>query len=276
MYKWVDADGSHHSFGNRFRQAYRIKLPKKNGGAHHLAYIQKLHDMSGSQLLRMAESHVEELGGTRLTLQDASFIHCGRHEFDLGFRSLLVHGETWYERHGYVVLKGISPRSQMAARDAMHAFSRIKVVPLRDVVRQQVALLKEGRSYTCDDGRLFSTVPPVTLAAASASTILRARRELLAIIESASHDARLGTWLPTLGCAQYAKFMRAMYGSRMASSMVALTKVGDVSTPTLTEFKRANHFRRVSHRILWGKDITIGRTRVVQSAGDDGTPGPQN
>ena len=251
MYKWVDTDGSHHSYGNRYRQAYRIKLPKEKGGTHHLAYIQKQHGMSGSQLLRLAESHVKELGGTRLTLQDASFIHCdgGRHEFDLGFRSLLVHGETWYERRGYVVLKGISPRSQMAVRDAMRVFSRIKVAPLRDVVRQQVTLLKEGQSYTCDDGHLFST-KPVTLVAASASAIMRARRELLAILESASHDARLGTWLPTLECAEYAKFMRAMYGTRADGSSVALTKVGIVSTPTLTEFKRANHFRRVSHRIL--------------------------
>jgi hypothetical protein len=33
-----------------------------------------------------------------LYLQDAAHIHCGHGEyFDLGFRSLLSHGQTWFE-----------------------------------------------------------------------------------------------------------------------------------------------------------------------------------
>lgn len=277
MHLWFDTDGSHHTFGDRYRMAWRIKLPKK-GGAHHLAALQKQPGYGGAQLLMMAETYVaKDLGGSRLTLQDASFVHCGPDghpkghpkgpkkptdiEFDLGFRSLLVHGKTWYERQGYRAIRGISEKSQDATRVAVKAFSEVDVKAVREAVRRQIELLQDGRTYVCDDGSLFSsalTVAPEQERDAPAQrtrpAVLKDRMRLLRILETAPNDARLGTWLPTLSCEDYAAFMRLMYGTRTGPS-TALTRVGGERTPTLALFKRANRFRRTSHRILWAKDL---------------------
>jgi hypothetical protein len=169
-------------------------------------------------------------------------------DFDLGFRWLLSHGRTWYELRGYVATTGITPEARRAVTDAVRTFAALEVAPLLEAVRRQV----EKRPYACADGSMFSAVPPATVDAPFPA-VLRARRALLALLQSAPKLARLGEWLLSLPCRE---FMRAMYGTRMNNRpVVALAAVDGVRTPTLVEFKRANRLHRMAHRIVFSKTV---------------------
>ena len=242
-----------------------IRDAKKPGGDHYLVYLNRTCNLGGAQLLRMAERYVaERLGGGRLTLQDQSFISCNGNsdsvaagDFDLGFRSLLSHGQTWYEIRGYAATSGITPEARRAVTVAVRTFAQLEVAPLLEAVRRQLRLLVEKHPYACADGSMFSAALPLqTTVDAPFPAVLRARRVLLALLQSAPKGARLGEWLLGLPCREYAAFMRAMYGTRHnARPVVALTAVDGVRTPTLAEFKRANRLHRMMHRIVFSKTV---------------------
>jgi hypothetical protein len=252
---WEDGGTTYH----QYKRAFRVRAPD------FLVYLRKTRMLSGAQVLRLAERFVRDrLGGTRLTLQDASFITCDdrRTEFDLGFRSLLAHGRTWYERQGY------APSGKGAAavrRRVAVAVATYAAFPVRRVAEAVAAQMRHLRStknatWTRVDVGVFTSASTAQPAKASRARVLRARAQLLTQLSSAPPGATLGRWLLTLTCSHYAAFMRAMYGTRMGDTSITVAETGGVRTPTITLFKRANAMRRLSHRILWIKCFACSKT----------------
>lgn len=270
MIKWTDRDDG--TKFAQFRRLFCVSLPPGAGAGDdaYLVYLRKSRAMSGTELLRMAERvAAAELGARRLYLQDAAHIQCKKDEFDLGFRSLLAHGCTWYEIQGYELadLRRRSTQALLAHRadvgDAVRTYGAIRVKGVADAVERQVAALRASLASPASlaSRALFFAAPRRNKEEEkekekekASEVLLRARARLSVLLHRAPDAALLGPWLLSLGCDEFALFMRTMYGTRFGPG-VAIAEAGGVRTPSLTEFKRANWLRRNSHRLLWVKKI---------------------
>lgn len=261
---WEDADD-----GTRYHQcgmAYRIREPADGDGVHFLVYLKKTRKNNGAEVLQAAERFVaDQLGGKELRLQDASFISCkNRNMFDLAFRHLLTHCRTWYESQGYQVVGAWAARLRESVGCAIVKYATVPVVRVLDAVRlQTVALSRPDATWTPADISLHNSLETDEHDAVPSSTrlcVLRARRRLQALLETAPKGSELGVWLPGLPCADYAFFMEAMYGGRLdRHPRWAIADVGGVRTPTMELFKRANGLKRYSGRIKWAKRLSARR-----------------
>jgi len=173
-------------------------------------------------------------------------------------RSLLAHGETWYESHGYRLSSKAGRRLRLSVADAVHEYSKFPVSRLLKAVRKQVVALRiTGVTWTHADPKMFSSSPDLSHATNTTRIrILHARNKLMSVLESAPHDAMLGQWLLALTCVQYSTFMRTMYGTRFGDVSTALAEVGGVRTPSFPLFIKANGLRRNSHKLAWIKDLS--------------------
>lgn len=264
--KWTDKDGVEYvQYKRLFCVTIRRRRLSSDGDAY-LMYLRKGGGLGGSALLRMAERVAAvELGARRLYLQDAAHVECARDgpiEFDLGFRSMLAHGRTWYEIQGYQPVWSTTLRSdsrlvavRLGVGAAVRAYRALRVKDISDAVELQVSALRKSevaapssptsRTLFFAHANADSGVPK-----AKANAVLGARVKLRALLRGAPAGARLGEWLLSLGCEDYAFFMSAVYGTR-AGPGVAIAAAGGVRTPGLAEFKRANWLRRNSHRLSW-------------------------
>jgi hypothetical protein len=241
----------------------------------HLVYLRKTPSFRGAQVLECAERFVRtELGGSTLQLQDASFVSCTRsQDYDLGFRSLLRHGLTWYERLGYSPEGLPASRRRAAVIKHMKLYSSLPVDALGSAIEKQVSDLQSGAAWRPTSPRLFNaSLRTVSGVPASREQVLRARRGLLRLVKSASVGARLGPWLSSLDCSDYAHFMTAMYGDWRGEQNrnVAVAAVAKTVTPTIREFEAANALRRFSHRTTWVKQVTADsglRTADLRTCG---------
>ena len=265
----------------QYRSLFRLQEPDKKHGDAYIVYIRKGNKMNGNVLLRMAESIAKDLGAKRIFLQDAAYIYCksktssnaSKSEFELGFRSMLSHGQTWYELHGYYPIMTSSSSQIAKVKKAVELYAHLHVQPIIVAIELQIAALRDGFAWKpasqlmftsskfSDDGLEPHNIEPQTL-----SSMLRSRRKLLKLLRTAnskdsrdSRDSRdsnamLGEWLIKLDCNDYSHFMRSMYGAR-EGPCTSIEEVGGVRTPTLSEFQRANWLRRYSHKISWYKNL---------------------
>ena len=245
----------------QFRSLFRLQEPDVRGVAY-LVYIRRDNEMSGSMLLHMAETiAADKLGAKQIRLQDAAHIHCrGKVEFDLGFRSMLSHGQTWYQLQGYhPIMRGARSVSKEVAdvATAVRAYARLRVKPIILTLELQIAAMRDGLAWKPVSRSLFTSSKSTegyNKEKKTLSSMLRARLNLLKLLRTADSDASLGAWLLRLGCNDYSRFMRSMYGTR-AGPGASVEQTGGIITPTLSEFKRANWLRRYSHRLSWFKDL---------------------
>ena len=275
----------------QFRSLFRLQEPDSRGVAY-LVYLRRDKAMGGRALLRVAERIAATLGAKRMRLQDAAHIYCrgNRIEFDLGFRSMLSHGKTWYQLSGYRPAMGERTVEREAAdvERAIRAYARLPVRPIVDAVESQVAAMRAAMRASMRASGDKASWEPVSRSLffsgdvdeykpaerKKASAVLRARVSLLKLLRTADADADkklrlLGPWLLSLGCNDYSRFMRSMYGSR-AGPGVAIEQAGGVRTPTLAEFERANWFRRVSHRLSWNFCLGVGCAATQTKRGASG------
>lgn len=239
------------------RRAFNVSDPKRPGGAHYLQFLRKTPQYTGAHVLKAAEQVVIERGGTTLHLQDASFIRCSTDiEMDLGFRELLAHGSTWYERHGYAVVGAAARRMRASVADAIRLYADIVVEDIASAVRKQVlALWRPDATWTPVDGSLYNSMNPGT-GTQTRLAVFRARRRLQTMLDKAPKGAKLGAWLLSLSCRDHSFFMEAMYGDRYGRApRWAIAEVAGVRTPTLALFKRANALKRFTGRIVWSKKL---------------------
>lgn len=241
---------------------FRVESPSTPGGPHYLKYLRKTTMRSGEDVLHEAERRVSEsMGGSELQLQDASFIMCSESQaaYDLGFRYLLVHGQTWYEARGYRVVGSAAKAMRARVHRAVIEYAHTPVDAVTRGIREQLARLAHPEAkWTFVDTSLHNSSASMSTFEPSQPkhTIIRARRRLLALMNSAPPKALLGPWLSTLLCTEYAFFMEAMYGDRYgARPRWAIAEAGGVRTPTLALFKRANALKRYTGRIVWGKRL---------------------
>lgn len=231
----------------------------------YLRTLKRTAARTGTDALIAAEAAVVAAGGRALELQDQAFkeIDCdGRNAtFDLGFRSLLATGRTWYEARGYAVVGGRASAARRRIALALEAFRRVPVARILDRVREEVAMLAE----THDDTAAVVMADAAGLMQAAGNnysprhpTIRALRRErglLLRQLEAAPAGIALGDWLLSLDACGYAAFMRRMYGAVQGRRSPALWTVHGRSTPSVREFKRANWLRRYAHRVVWRKEL---------------------
>lgn len=243
----------------QYKRAFRLSVSSGAPTRYHLNYLFRTKGMSGTSVLRMAEGTARKLGGTTLRLQDAASIGCDpakKSTYDLGFRSLLRHGMTWYEARGYEPLGKHATRWRSDVAASVRAYVSIRVSVVRDAVRSQVlALQVPGVEWAYTSWDLFTTVPDTrgTTVRPVRRSLLNMRRRLCGLLDGAPQRSRLGHWLSSLSCCDYAMFMLTMYGS---GSQRAVAVVGGVRTPTLEQFRLANGMRTHSHRIDWIKCLT--------------------
>jgi hypothetical protein len=255
----------------QFRRLFCLAQEPDARGDCYLVYLKKgrTEKETGSQVLQMAErAAVDRLHAKRMYLQDAAHIDCpggsASSSFDLGFRSLLSHGKTWYEARGY----SLTLRRHRSSRieglvahrrdvdDAVRRFSALPVSRIVEAVGRQVEAMKEGRGRaTRANPSLFTTTANGShVAEKTQLSLLRNRAKLLSLLKDAPRQARLGRWLLSLDCLSYSFYMRSMYGTRFGPGF-AVADVAGLRTPSLDEFKRANWLRRNSHRLYWVKTI---------------------
>lgn len=223
----------------------------------HIKSLQQTTTASGAELLAATEAYARAHGFRRLTLQDASHVRCDDgSSLDLGLRSRLLHGHTWYERHGFEM-----PRRFLALRAradaALAAVAGTLVVDLANTVALQNGLLARGARYEPVRGVLSRrSVGPAPQR--SRAWVLRHRIELHASLVRAWPGARLGEWLAERSCAEFARFIWATYGDMYNGASPALSRVSGVKTLTVKEFRTASWPWRNTGRILWVKDLMDG------------------
>ena len=242
----------------QFRSLFRLQEPDVHGVAY-LVYIRRDKEMSGSTLLHMAETiAADKFAAKRISLQDAAHIHCsGNVEFDLGFRSMLSHGQTWYQLQGY---HPIMDGRQVVSGDvecAVRVYAQLRVKPIIEALKLQITAMRNGLAWKPASRSLFTSSKSTegyNKEKKTLSSMLRARLNLLKLLRTADSDVSLGAWLLQLNCNDYSRFMRSMYGTRDGPG-ASVEQTGGIVTPTLSEFKRANWLRRYSHRLYWFKDL---------------------
>lgn len=269
----VDENGNKYY---QFRRAFRIREPSKGERAHRLVFLRKTGGMSGTEVLDKAERFVvDRLKGDRLELQDASFVECNDDAatFDLGFRSLLEHGKTWYERRGYKVHGPGASTLRRRVATAIAEFKRFPLARLVVAIHAQLDALRTSSNVSWTIRHDLQTAADLELEPGpSRLTVVRNRAKVLDMIESlpsASSPTTLGPWLVGLSCKDYAAFLDAMYGPKMGKldrKSFAISDIAGIKTPTLNIFKRANGLRRQSHRLSWIKvfHATIHPSYVIQ------------
>jgi hypothetical protein len=253
-------------------RAFLLHPPDARGDCR-LAYLRRTKSASGSRVLGVVErlGRREDTGCKRITLQDAARKVCSRGSssssssspaYDLGFRERLLTGKTWYEQRGYARASD-DGRASAANKKHMAAFA---AVPVADVLAA-VALQNARMAAAATDAA--KKLAPVrgafwgddALELAPLPALRRTRRRLERLLSRAFEPRRpasptLGTWLPRLPCADYAFFMRAMYGEmHSARNTMALRRAFGVATPSVKEFVAANQQRRWSHKITWTKRL---------------------
>ena len=261
--RWTDDETGVSFF--QFRKLFRLEEPDSRGDCY-LVYLQKGRNMSGSSLLQMAErAAIVEFNAKRLYLQDAAQIHCGHDRYyDLGFRSLLSHGLTWYEMRGYKLTSlqhpSIQSESLRARRLEVDLFVRslasFPVGRISEIVQLQVNSMRNHEPAKRVDKTLFTTAIDDCQIDQEKSqmSLLRIRVKLCNMLREAPPDATLGPWLLSLDCKSFSFFTSSMYGSREGPGF-AVSEVGGFRTPSLKEFEKANWLRRNSHKLMWVKEL---------------------
>jgi hypothetical protein len=266
--------------GGDWRSGHVFCIRSKKGASsssYHLVFLRKTARLSGTDVLEVAERCCKAVGGRTLSLQDQATKRCpvdaigGSSQYDLGFRTLLIDGMTWYEKRGYVISRG--QHHVRSTGDAIAAYKRTPVSGLENTIERQVARLVDADEYRRRGGRRWEPMDemePLTWAFdASESSrretkprfvesdlpwLLWHRRRLLKLLRTCVHgDDTLGTWLPGLSCREYAAFMYDMYGALLDGKSPAIyTYLGTV-TPSVREFVDANAHRRWAFAVTYTK-----------------------
>ncbi len=237
-------------------------LPPDEKGGVYVKYLRRGPrggPPSGSEVLSQLQAAAQAAPDVRrLWLQDASAVACGppRARLSLALLSLVRHGETWYERQGFVPRASSAvPHSQRGRQRSilkhrhrdLAAFLAEPMEPIRRAIQAQV-----DRAV-----RLAAAGRPVTFAPAKAklwrltasnrqlvclptvASVLWHRRQILRMLGPAPLSATLGQWLRSLPCAEFALFFHAMYGNYVPMERdPAVLKLAGVRTPTLASFQR--------------------------------------
>lgn len=283
--EWTDEkDGCTY---HQHRKVYRIRsCPGSSATTHYLVFVNKTREKSGKEVLRDVEQFVKhDLGGKELGLQDASFIACNnKTNYDLAFKHLLKHGKTWYESQGYRIDRiatGNNAFKSTAAvqdarkkvADAIKEYANFPVHKLSAAIRKQAnALRAEGSQYTMVPRSLQNSLIAVrqsqenqAIDVAAKRRVQRARERLarMLAVPSKNEDAKLGPWLCSLSCGEYAFFMEAMYGDRygeeprwaVAHVSPGTTGAAKIHTPTLNLFRKGNALHVMTGRVHWSKKL---------------------
>ncbi len=263
---------------HQHRKVYRIRSCPSSA-THYLVFVNKTREKGGKEILRDVEQFVKhDLGGKELGLQDASFIACNnKTNYDLSFKHLLKHGKTWYESQGYRINRIDGKTAPRVARrkvaDAINEYANFPVRKLSTAIRRQAnALREEGSQYKMVPRSLQNSVIAVQQSLEHQATdvaankrVQRARERLarMLAVPSDDKDAKLGPWLCSLSCGDYAFFMEAMYGDRfgeeprwaVAHVTPATSGAAKIHTPTLNLFRRGNALHAMTGRVHWSKKL---------------------
>jgi len=277
--------------------AFSIFFPTSDGicKCAYLRYLRKYRRWGGSEVLSVAEEIVQDRGVHCLSLQDASKIACSENNgssfADLTFLQLLRHGQTWYERHGYICSN--KRARETARRGLLELRLPGGMARLQEVVRRQCELLT-AYNYVLVSSDLHDADPDIIREhdvlsdslrredpRTSRDAVVRDRKQLYKMFSTTKIDdvTSVNDWLTAQPCQVYAKFMRLMYGpNRMFDTgrhlrTTAVASVHGLCTPTLDAFKRANAVSRFRGRIRFVKTFTEPGYFLARSTTKDARPG---
>nr|WRJ70076.1 hypothetical protein TetV2_00631 [Oceanusvirus sp.] len=239
----LDAAMSVSFFGTEGRMSdppLRLGEVQADGSVHVSSLGPITGGWTGAELLRLAAARAKEAGARTLRLQDASYVSCGNGGplVSLAVLSLIRHGRTWYERHGFVARTGT--KSVSLAREAAEDIRRLSANQLATVLQKQITAV--------------SSMPgDLMIGKSTARSVLWRRRRALAALRRAPNDT-VGRALARMSCRDIAAVLSALVGNREESPPP--DSVAGVATPGAVAFRRLS--------VLWVNPASVSWEKTLQ------------
>lgn len=256
-----------------------------------LKALYRSDSMRGWEILTGVKRYAVQHGFAGVSLQDAAKSQCvfpyksGHQEYDLSFWHLLHSGQTYYQAHGFNAT--LTPfvawrRSATAKRvcrqiadvpRALAAFCKTRLHAYANAVEAQVRAMRKllmSRDVNSDNNIILVEYPYGGINNNSECSrrphgglpylIWHRRRLARDLTEAVTSYEFMGQWLRSLPCEKYAVTMMRLFGDPRWTSP-AVESVGQIRTPHLRVFQRANAYRVLSHMISWEWRPTHGQRK---------------